>query len=425
VFALGATLGYYFGFAPPQFLRHVWQEPELRAFLSRTVRLTQLLDIAAIVHELEQATAAAVGTPHATIGLWDENQRSMHFLVNGQLVQRAATDDSPAIQVFETQRSLFVPDVLQAYPARAASSRAYGAKSLLAAPITADNHRLGVLLVYAPYAPIFANDDLTLLQILAGQAAVLLESRALMDEAARVRAHDEATRLKDDFLSAAAHDLKTPITTLLVKAQLLERRAMRNPEAPTDVAGLRVLVQEAQRLRRLVLELLDAARAEQGRLVGDRAEVDLVPIVQMVGARHETRQHHIRIDAPTALVGIYDDVRIEQLFENLLENAVKYSPGGGSIDIKLWSEQEQARLTVSDQGIGVPPQDLASIFDRFYRAGNANERQYVGMGLGLFICRGIVEQHGGQIVVTSTPGIGTTFSVTLPLTPVEAGIADS
>ena len=138
---------------------------------------------------------------------------------------------------------------------------------MLAAPITVGDRRLGVLSVYARGAPIFADEDLALVQLLADQAAVVLESRALIDEAARVRAREEVARLKEDFLSAAAHDLKTPLTTLVAQAQLLERRATRHPEAPADLTSIQRMVAETNRLRTLVLELLDAARTEQGRLV--------------------------------------------------------------------------------------------------------------------------------------------------------------
>src|SRR5207248_3527151 len=103
---------------------------------------------------------------------------------------------------------------------------------------------LGVLTVYAARAPIFADEDLELVQLLADQAAVILESRALIDQAARVRAREEVARMKEDFLSAAAHDLKTPLTTLVAQAQMLERRAQRNPNAPADVVGIQKVVRE-------------------------------------------------------------------------------------------------------------------------------------------------------------------------------------
>jgi signal transduction histidine kinase len=254
-----------------------------------------------------------------------------------------------------------------------------------------------------------------------GQAAVVLESRALIDEAARVRAREEVTRLKEDFLSAAAHDLKTPLTTLVAQAQLLERRAVRAPNAPADVEGIRRLVREAQRLKTLVLELLDAARAEQGRLVGQREDVDLVALVQEICARHTSPRHPCIVDGPRSVAGVYDPVRIMQLVENLVENAVKYSPEGGAVRVKVWREDGYNNLTVTDSGIGIPSEDLPHIFERFHRGTNVDDRRFAGMGLGLFICRGIAEQHGGRIWATRAPGGGSTFHVALPAAAPQDG----
>jgi signal transduction histidine kinase len=293
--------------------------------------------------------------------------------------------------------------------------------AVLAAPITAGDKRLGALVVYSPRAPVFAEDDLALVQLLADQAAVVLESRALIDEAARVRAREEVTRLKEDFLSAAAHDLKTPLTTLVAQAQLLERRAVRMPAAPADVEGIRRLVREAQRLKTLVLELLDAARAEQGRLVGQREEVDLVALAQEICVRHTSPRHPCSVDAPRAVDGVYDPVRIVQLIENLVENAVKYTPEGGPVQVKIWREGGYNNLTVTDSGIGIPTEDLPHIFERFHRGTNVDDRRFAGMGLGLFICRGIAEQHGGRIWATRAPGGGSTFHVALPVAAPQDG----
>src|SRR6185436_1504016 len=170
-------------------------------------------------------------------------------------------------------------------------------------------------------------------KLLADQAAVILESRALLDEATRVHAREQATRLREDFLSAAAHDLKTPLTTLIGKAQLMERLALRNPSAPADLAGLQLLVREGQRLKQIVLELLDAARAEQGRLVGERTPVDLAALAEEVCARHSVEHHHCLVESQGPVVGMYDPFRMTQLLENLIENGVKYSPQGGEVRV--------------------------------------------------------------------------------------------
>jgi signal transduction histidine kinase len=402
------------GFAPPRALRRAWQEPELRAFLGRAATLPRLPTTTAIVQALEHGAATAVGAPNARIGSWDQATNTLLFDINGETHAFPVTHELPAGQTLLTQQPQFVADVTREAPTYADLSRAQGSIAILMAPITAGEKRLGVLTVYAPRAPLFARDDLELVQLLADQAAVILESRALIDEAARVQAREQATRLKDDFLSAAAHDLKTPLTTLLARAQLLERRALRDPHAPADLGAIQAISAETQRLKSFVLELLDASRAERGQLVGHREETDLRLLVESAVQRREAESQRIVVSMHSPVIGLYDRNRIMQLLENLLENATKYSSQTGEIHIKVWQDEGTAQLTVSDQGVGIPQVDLEHIFDRFYRGTNVDDRRFAGLGLGLYICRGIVEQHGGRIWATSELGKGTTMHVTLP-----------
>lgn len=420
--SLASAVTYFIGFSPPLFLRRAWQEPELRAFLGRAASLPRLPDTKSILQELERGARSSVGAPHASIGLWDEERQVLRFDLEGTPIDLKADQDSIAGRTFLTQRPAFTDNVVRDIPAAASRARQYGTRALLAAPITAGDRRLGVLVAYAPRAPIFADEDLELVKLLADQAAVILESRALIDEAARVQAREEVARLKEDFLSAAAHDLKTPLTVLVAQAQFLERHATRHPESPADPRGIQRIVHEAQRLRDLVLELLDASRAEQGMLVGDLEEVDLVALAQQVCDRHSSEHHPCAVEAEEHVVGRYDEVRIIQLLENLVENAVKYSPEGGAVQVRVWREGESNYLSVTDQGIGIPGADIPRLFERFHRGTNVNDRKFAGMGLGLFICRGIAEQHGGRIWATSEPGRGSTFRVALPIDP-TAGAA--
>lgn len=409
---LASAVCYYLGFAPPSFLRRAWQEPELRAFLGRAATLPRLPDTLSIAQEIEKWTAQSVGAPNARIGLWNPAREQLDFSGDASLVP---SKSMVAGRAFLEQRALFEPHVHAENPTQREMLQRYGANAIMAAPITAGARPLGVLVAYAQRAPIFAEEDLALLQLLADQAAVILESRALIDEATRVRAREEATRLKDDFLSAAAHDLKTPLTTLVGQTQLLERRALRSPTAPADLDGIRRVAKEAQRLRTLVLELLDAARAEQGRLVSEREPLNLVELAQEVCTRHSSGRYQCVVEADSPAQGEYDRTRISQLIENLVENAVKYMPDGGQVDIKIWQAGDTNYITVSDSGIGIAPEDLPYIFDRFHRGGNVDDRRFAGMGLGLYICRAIVEQHGGSITAQSKPGEGAVFTVELPV----------
>lgn len=415
VFGLLSALAYFVGFAPPQILRRAWQEPELRAFLQRAASLPRLPDTAAIVDALQNGAANTLGA-RATIGLYDPAANVLRFKDPHSVLPAAIGPSRFLIwRVFESQRAQYFPDATDANPDLASTYRTAGVASLLIAPISAGAKRLGALEVYTDRPPVFSEDDLGLTQLFADQAAVILESRALIDEAARVRAHEEAAKLKEDFLSAAAHDLKTPLTTLVAQAQFLERRAEVEPDKPADVAGIRRIVREAKRLSALVIELLDAARLEQGKLVGEREPVDLVELAREIARRDSYRGHRISVRAEAPVVGSYDPRRIGQVIENLVENAAKYSPEETEIRIGVAQRDGHALIEVTDEGIGIPPEDLPQIFDRFHRASNVDDRRFAGMGLGLFICRGIVEQHGGRIWVDSRVGLGSTFHVSLPV----------
>lgn len=410
---LGSAIAYYLGFAPPGFLRRAWQAPELRAFLARAAALPRLPTTADIVRELEAGAAASTGST-ARIGLWREEDGIVRFVLPDGAPFDVTPGEHLAGRAFGQQRIVYSGDPVRDDPSAADTYRTSRVGAIAAVPITAGERRLGVLALYAERAPIFAVSDMELAQLLADQAAVVLESRALIDDVARMHAREEATRLKEDFLSAAAHDLKTPLTTVVAQAEFLERKARRDPSAPPDLHGLERIVREAKRLASLVTDLLDAARLEQGRLVTEREPIDLGTLVSEVIARQSGR-HPVDIDVRGAIVGTYDRRRIEQLIDNLIENAKKYSPNVTPVCVTVWQQDGEARITVRDNGIGIPPSDLPTIFERFSRGSNVDDRKFHGMGLGLYICRGIVEEHGGRIWADSEIGKGSTFNVALPL----------
>jgi signal transduction histidine kinase len=412
---LVSALAYFVGFAPPGWLRRSWQEPELRAFLGRAAALPRLPDTQSIVEELQRGAANAVGAAGALIGLWDAEAQVLRFQTAAGL-QVGQPNQGLSGRTFVTQQPIMSTDTVRDMPQWAEQYRATGARAVLAAPITAGTHQLGTLAVYAARAPMFAEDDLELVKLLADQAAVILESRALIDEAARVRAREEAVRLKDDFISAAAHDLRTPLTTLVAQAQLMQRRAQLDPQAPPNKDGIDRMVAEAKRLSDLVAELLEALRAERGIPLGKREAIDLTELAREACLRRSVPPHRCVVEAQEPVVGEYDAMRMRQLVDNLLDNAVKYSPEGGEIRVAVARVDDEAHLDISDPGIGIPAADLPFVFDRYHRGTNVDDRRFVGLGLGLYVCRSIVEQHGGRIWATGAATGGTTFHVTLPLT---------
>ncbi|GAB4210360.1 MAG: ATP-binding protein [Roseiflexaceae bacterium] len=237
--------------------------------------------------------------------------------------------------------------------------------------------------------------------------------------AARSQALDQAVRTRDTFLSIASHELKTPLTSLLGFAELLERRSHKNSSLPErDQRLVRIIAEQALRLNRLISGMLDLSRLESGQFTLEYGLVDLTELVRrMVGEVQESlHQHPLTLELPgRPLVIEGDPLRIEQVIYNLLQNAIKYSPGGGPIEVRLQQCDDYAVLAVRDQGIGIPKADLPHLFQRFYRASNINPHQISGTGIGLYVIHEIVSRHGGTIDVLSTLGEGSTFTVRLPL----------
>jgi signal transduction histidine kinase len=270
--------------------------------------------------------------------------------------------------------------------------------------------------------------------ILAGAALENAEGfermAALSEERGRLyREEQEAVRRRDDFLSIAAHELKTPLTSLQLHIQGLMSQVRQGLERlPPERLGAKLESAnlQTQRLGKLVNELLDISRIAQGQLLGHLENVDLVQVVRGVVERSREglarAECTLRLEMPPSLVGRWDAIRLEQVVLNLLTNAAKYG-AGRPIEITVDGDESQARLRVRDEGIGIAEEDAARIFERFERA--VSVRHYGGFGIGLWIVREIVQALGGTIEVESAPGQGATFTVTLPRRGPEEPRGDS
>jgi PAS domain S-box-containing protein len=245
---------------------------------------------------------------------------------------------------------------------------------------------------------------------------VTVERRAQAERERLLREAQEAIRVRDDFLSIASHELKTPLTPLKLHLQVLKQRvASGRPISPQHVE--KALAQVA-RLSGLINDLLDTSRIQAGRLELKHEPVSLRELTREVLAdlRPVNAEHTLEYEEPDeALVIEGDRGRLTQVLVNLLENALKYSPTGGSIRVRVERDGARALVSVSDAGIGIPPDQKAHLFERFFRARNAPISGFGGLGLGLYICRDIIERHGGRIWVESEVGRGSTFHFTLPV----------
>lgn len=425
--ALVAVLAFFLGFATPSWVRRAWREPDLRGFLERSVHLTAVADERAALLEMERAAATAFGVTGASIGIADRDREVLRYPEADGWSEHPA-DAFVAGRAFTEQRRVIAVDAATADPENAELYVASRARTVIAAPISTDDRRLGVLAIYAERSPLFIEDDLWLLELLADQAAVLIEARTLATHASELRAREEAAQLKEEFLSAAAHDLRTPLTVVLGQAELLERRLERDPSSLVDPAGIRRIAKEARRLRDLVVDLLDAQRLEEARAVMELRPADLRTVVQEVGQRYAEHGRQLAVSVPEMpVIGRIDPPRVEQVIENLVDNALKYGAEGEVPRLVLESDGAGATLSVVDRGIGIPEAERGRVFERFFRASNAHGVTDTGIGLGLAICRRIVEEHGGTIRYTPTLGGGSTFSVRLPVigdpTPPERSFA--
>jgi signal transduction histidine kinase len=228
---------------------------------------------------------------------------------------------------------------------------------------------------------------------------------------------------KDQFLAIAAHELRTPLTSIKGHAQMLLRHG-RGAQTPSQADWERALKhattidRQSSRLTRLIEQLLEVTGAESKVIDLHREPTDLVALAEQAvdQFRPVAPIHPIRIEAPERpLVAEVDRQRIEQVLFNLVDNAVKYSPEGGAVDLAVRRQGEEVLIAISDAGVGVPSDELARVFDRFYRATNVVGTSISGMGVGLYISRAIVMRHGGRLWLESAGEAGTLVCLTLPL----------
>lgn len=244
---------------------------------------------------------------------------------------------------------------------------------------------------------------------------------------AQLAAEREIRRLKEEFLATVSHELRTPLTSVLGYLSLvLDGDDALDPE----VAGhLEVARRNGQRLEALVADLLLIAQAQAGRLPLTRRPVDLAPLVAhaVEAARLAADAAGLRLEhAPASVPAVdVDPIRIAQLLDNLISNAVKFTPAGGVVRAGLTAGAASVRVTVADTGPGIPADERPRLFDRFYRTTSAVETGVTGTGLGLAIAKAIAEAHGGTIGLRDEPGPGSTFFVDLPLAPAGDGLLRS
>jgi len=346
------------------------------------------------------------------------------FALNGDFVRDtpmglACARSSVASWAVETRRPVRVndtavdarwPDLLE------------DVKSVLVIPLHSRRGVIGAIQLELDHRGGFDAASERIVTSLANTAGIAVENAKLLREAARVRALEELDRLKTELISNVSHELRTPITSIKGYSQSLLRQDVEWP-AGTVREFLEIIDEESDRLRAIIEDVLQISQIQSGVMKVDLRRLRVRRVIRslVVQNQRHAMDHQFVVEVSNGFPAILaDKLRFEQVLRNLIENAVKYSPSGGTITVRAEvAEPDMARFSVQDEGIGIPEDEIGQVFERFFRSSDGQARRAGGFGLGLSICRGIVEMHNGRIAVQSREGEGSTFSFTIPLAPPE------
>ncbi len=290
-------------------------------------------------------------------------------------------------------------------------ARSLGMTSAMIVPIWSGGMPIGgITLVTTESRRRYTETDLAMAEELASRASLAIDNARLYRQA------QTALALRDEFISIASHELKTPVTSLKLYAQMVGRQALRKGDDAT-VLQLSKMESQVDKLTKLIANLLDVSKIEAGKLEHQVEEFDLVELVREVAESPKAvdESHAVWVEACDPIVLTGDRDRIGQVILNLLANAIKYSPNSEKVEMRVLRDGMTATVDVHDFGIGIDPRFHNHVFDRFFQVADPEERTFPGLGLGLYISREIARRHGGDITVDSTKGNGSTFSLVLPL----------
>jgi signal transduction histidine kinase len=377
------------------------------------------------LQQIVETTARAFGCAGASILLYEEKTGDLTFrAAAGADPQKLAQipvplDRSIAGVIFQEKEARLVKDLAkEPRHYRLVSERVkFPAQNLAGAPICVQDEATGVIEVLNKVGGDFTAVDLQLLDIVAAQAAVAV-NQARMSRALRHTEKDlrQIERLKRDFMALASHELRTPLGVILGYATFLKEESLGSASEHADA-----VLSAAQRLQALVEDMTNMNLLHSGGLPVDLRPTSLRSVLQSayqrIRATAEMKHQKIVIYLPTMPLQIpADRAKLETIFKNLLDNAVRFSPPDEEILVQASVKAEEVHITVRDYGIGIPPDEIENIFDEFYQAEQHLTRRYSGLGLGLPIAHSLVRMHRGRIWAESEgPGQGATFHVVLPL----------
>ncbi|HTH70432.1 MAG TPA: GAF domain-containing protein [Candidatus Saccharimonadales bacterium] len=378
-----------------------------------------------VLREILEAAGALLGRGSALLYRWDD-----HAALLRHAESIGAERDAPPVlrsgegvtgQAFLTQKPVIVNDYAtweHALP----SNRDAGWQAALAVPLIRAGQPLGVLTVRSTHALArFDDEDARLLSLFGDQAVATLTTAELVEQQRRaVEQLEKLNSAKSNFVSIVSHEFRTPLTGIQGFSELMRDEDLSVVEMKEYAGDIN---KDAQRLNRMITEMLDLDRMESGQMTLNRERSDINAVIAEAAERLSANagQHPIHVNCDPALPLIEMDTdKIKQVLLNLLSNAIKYSPDGGAITITTRVEGGMVHVLVRDLGMGIPPDSLEKVFERYSRLESGATRYIQGTGLGLPISRQIVEMHGGRAWVESTLGEGSVFQFTLPLVAVAS-----
>lgn len=380
---------------------------------------TPTADLSAVLELILVSAIEILKGTAGAVALWDERARRLSLRVASGLSREELEALHPALDSTIMRLLGQTSETISLYALRGSSGFVGGrdvARRILALPLRRVNHLTGVIYVFRPAsAASFVPGDIHLLDVFARQAAAAIEH--VQAQANLIAERERLQELQNTFVSIVSHELQTPVAIIKGYAGTLARDDV--TWAPSIVQRVASAIEsECDRLTRMITDMLDLARIQAGRVAMTMSKIDVGDLLAdtLEFARARSDRHTFRVGGGPSFPTLRGDVdKLRQALHNLVENAIKYSPSGGTIEIGAAEMGDRVHLWVADQGIGVAPEDRERIFERFERVDTRLSRDTPGVGLGLFIVKVIVDAHNGKVWVESRgPGQGSRFVISLP-----------